>query len=321
MAFHSESFSTFMVPLGSAAHQIAECFCQYHSNWQKAEQVYLNTLTVYAVNQYLNCLGYETDWENSDSYNVVNQALLDAADLIIKDYGKLECRRIFPDSEALYIPEEAMFDRLGYMAVSLNETLDQAEVLGFFRQVDTVEVPLSQLRSLDRFADYLEIYHLEQAKDVCQQICLSQWLRGVFTAGWQSLEEWIAVEPLELALQFRGSKPQPDQEAQLSTSITRTKVIQLGQSTQSILAMMTLKPDEVNHSVHIQVEVLPTREQTFLPVGLQLAILDDQQEEVMEAQTRETQDGIRLEFTAEVNDRFGLRILFDSVTIIENFLV
>ncbi len=325
MTFHSESFSTFTVSLGQSAHQVAGQFSQYHQNWQKAEQVYLNTLTIYAVDHYLNCLGYTTDWENSDSYNVVNQALLDVADLIIKDYGKLECRRIFPDAEALYIPEEAMFDRLGYMAVSLSETLDQAEILGFFRQMNTVEVLLSQLQSLDEFADYLETYHPDQIKDVSQPASLSQWLRGVFTAGWQAFEELIAIEPLELALQFRGSQPEsesePDQEARSSTSVTRTKVIQLGQPMQSILAMITLEPDEANHSVHIQVEVLPTREQVFLPVGLQLAILDDQQEEVMGAQARETQDGIRLEFTAEVNDRFSLRILFDSVAIIEDFLV
>jgi hypothetical protein len=63
MTIHTKEASNFTVSVLRPAHQLAEKFCQHQSNLQKAEQVYLNTLAVYAVNYHLQCLGFETDWE------------------------------------------------------------------------------------------------------------------------------------------------------------------------------------------------------------------------------------------------------------------
>jgi hypothetical protein len=321
MISHSESFSTFTVTLGQSAHQLAEQFCQYHPNWQKAEQVYLNTLTIYAVDYYLKCLGYITDWKNSDSHNIATQILLDVADLIVKDYGKLECRRVLPGDEIVYIPEEVWGDRLGYIAVALDEELEQAEILGFFHQIHAVEVPLSQLQALDQLPNYLNAYH--QVKSIAtanQQVHLSHWFKNIVTMGWQSVEELIRTEPVELALQFRASPSQVIGD-DLPTSVTRTKVFKLGQPEQSVLVIITLKVEAPNAPTNIQIELLPTGEQQFLPVGLQLSILDEYEETVMESKTQEMNDGIRFELNADVNSYFSMKISLSGVAIIEDFLV
>ena len=75
---------TFTVLLTLSAHSRAKEFGYHQSDPQKAQQVYHNTLAVYAVNYYLRCLEFETNLEASDSYNLVMQTLMDIADLEVK---------------------------------------------------------------------------------------------------------------------------------------------------------------------------------------------------------------------------------------------
>ncbi|NEO43641.1 MAG: DUF1822 family protein [Moorea sp. SIO4A3] len=145
-----------MVRLPEAAHQLAEKRCQQQSNLEKAEQVYLNTLAVYAVNEYLQGLGFETDLESSDSQNSIMQTFLDVADLVVKNYGKLECKSVSPDAEFVYLPEEVWQDRMGYIAVQLNDSLTEAKLLGFLENVATNELPLRQLHPMAYFPGYLQ---------------------------------------------------------------------------------------------------------------------------------------------------------------------
>ncbi|NEP34491.1 DUF1822 family protein [Moorena sp. SIO3B2] len=145
-----------MVTLPEAAHQLAEKRCQQQSNLEKAEQVYLNTLAVYAVNEYLQGLGFETDLESSDSQKEIMQTFLDVADLVVKNYGKLECKPVSPDAEFVYVPEEVWQDRIAYIAVQLNDSLTEAKLLGFVENVATNELPLRKLQPMADFPGYLQ---------------------------------------------------------------------------------------------------------------------------------------------------------------------
>ncbi|EGJ34491.1 MULTISPECIES: DUF1822 family protein [Moorena] len=145
-----------MVTLPEAAHQLAEKRCQQQSNLEKAEQVYLNTLVVYAVNEYLQGLGFETDLESSDSQKEIMQTFLDVADLVVKNYGKLECKPVSPDAEFVYVPEEVWQDRIAYIAVLLNHSLTEAKLLGFVENVATNELPLRKLQPMAYFPGYLQ---------------------------------------------------------------------------------------------------------------------------------------------------------------------
>lgn len=94
---------TFSVSLALSARSKAKQFGSEQSNPQKATQVYYNTLAVYAVNFYLQCLGFETDLDNSDSWNQLMRSLMDVADLEVKNYCKLECRPVLA-SAVCYVP-------------------------------------------------------------------------------------------------------------------------------------------------------------------------------------------------------------------------
>ena len=145
----------FTVYLGREAHQLAESLSQNQADYEKAEQVYLNTLAVYAVNFYLQCLGLSTDFSASQSRTSTSQSQLNVAVLIVKEQGKLECRYVVPGSDLVEVPQEALSDRIGYVAVEINQSMQEATLLGFTEKVSSQLFPLNQLRPLDDFLAYL----------------------------------------------------------------------------------------------------------------------------------------------------------------------
>jgi hypothetical protein len=81
-----------LMPITQAAQQIARQFAIEQPTEEKALQVYLNTLAVYAVNNYLRIMDISTDLKGGDSWNPVIRFACDVADLWVTGVGRLECR-------------------------------------------------------------------------------------------------------------------------------------------------------------------------------------------------------------------------------------
>lgn len=294
---------TFTVGLGLEAHLRAEGFRRSHSDVHKAKQVYLNTLAVYAVNVYLQCRGFETDLDKSGSCDPVMQMFMDTADLIVKNRGKLECRPVLPEAGVVYIPAEVWEERMGYVAVQLNESLKEATLLGFVEKVSKSELPLSQLRSLQELPGYLN-----KIKPV---VNLSQWFEDIVEVGWQAMEILLGTQSTELALSFRSTP---------ETGIQRCKLIELGEPSQSVVMSVAIV-GEPEQDMDISVEVQPTNGQTYLPPTLQLIVLNEDGEAVMDVQAGSDNKTIQLEFSGEAGDRFGVKVTWGGVSVTENFVV
>ena len=292
---------TFTVPLALEAHSRAEEFRRYQSNPGKAKQVYLNTLAVYAVNVYLQCRGFETDLERSDSWNPMMQMLMDTADLLVKDHGKLECRPLSPEAEVVGVPPEVWEERMGYVAVQLSESLREATLLGFVQKVAKSEVPLSQLRSLGELPGYLH-----KIKPV---VNLSQWFEDIFEAGWQAVEALLG-EPTELAFNYRSA----------SLDVRRCKQIELATADHSVALIVALT-GESKQDMDISVEVQPSNGQIYLPANLQLMVLNEDGEAVMDIHAGSDNKTIQLEFGGEAGDRFGVKVALGEVSVTENFII
>lgn len=144
----------FKVSLSFSAHSIARQLSDRISYIPDAKQVYLNTLGIYAVEFYLRCMGFETDWEMGDSRDAKMLKFLNIADLPVRGIGKLECRTVFPDDRVCLVPPEALENRIGYVVVCLDASLKQATLLGFTPNADR-EIPLDRLQSLDELLTYL----------------------------------------------------------------------------------------------------------------------------------------------------------------------
>lgn len=295
---------TFTVPLALEAHARAEQFRLYQSDARQAKQIYLNTLAVYATNVYLQCRGFETDLEQSASGDSIMQILMemDVADLLVKNRGKLECRPVLPDAEVMHVPAEVWDDRIGYVAVQLDQSLREATVLGFTDPVKRLDVPLHQLRSLSELPEYLN-----QIKPR-PLVNLSQWLEGVFEAGWQAIESLLDPRSRELTFSFREA-----------VAVRRCKLIELTPS-QSVVMIVTLT-QPTDREIEICVEVLPPPGQTYLPSNLQLLVLDEDGETLLNAYARSENQSIQLEFFGKPRDGFSVKVVFEDISVSEYFVI
>lgn len=132
------------VPIELKAHEMARQLAAVQSTVQKGKRVYLNALAVYAVHSYLKWLQIETDFNSSDSFNPAKTALANIADLLIPGIGSLECRPVLPGETAIFLPDEVIENRIGYVGVQFSDRLDSVQLLGFVPSLDSSN-PLQQL--------------------------------------------------------------------------------------------------------------------------------------------------------------------------------
>jgi hypothetical protein len=159
------------MPITQKAIRWARQFASEQRHPHKKEEVYFNTLAVFAVRDYLTLLDIETDLTNCHSWNPVVRLLENVADLYIKNLGKIECRPMITlpkygennrinspqnRSHTCHVPPEAREERIGYLVVDIDEDEKEARLLGFSPTAGTGELVLSELHSLDDFLLHLE---------------------------------------------------------------------------------------------------------------------------------------------------------------------
>ncbi|NEO53295.1 MAG: DUF1822 family protein [Okeania sp. SIO3B5] len=158
---------TFRVPLSPKSHALAEQFAKQQVSQKRAKEVYLNTLAVDIGQNFLDGLDFETNLENADCFNPVLRIAEDVADVIIPDLGVIEFRRVLPGETGFFIPEFVRENRLVYVAVGFDESLDFGDILGFVCLSDLTEsngyVSLEMLQPAENLLDYL--MQLEAGRD------------------------------------------------------------------------------------------------------------------------------------------------------------
>ncbi|NJR64542.1 MAG: DUF1822 family protein [Leptolyngbyaceae cyanobacterium CRU_2_3] len=335
----------FTVPLTTDAHRCAQAFYQHHAQPQKAKQIYLNTLSVHAVYIYLSCLGIETDWQQSQSWNPTLQVLADTADLWVNQRGRLECRPVLPEMQDCSIPVEVWADRIGYMMVQLNAELTEATLLGFVPTVESETVLLKDLHSLSEFPQFLSQVTLSPVQPSPAEsgaippvpIVLRQWLTQWIDIGWQTLEsiqQSLQVDPEqvdpeqvdpEFAYSFRQAPSHTiDTSESAVNGIKQGKILSLQNIPEGRLLLLVGIVPSVNLSefqipeFQITVELLPTRGQRYLPRSLQLITLDATGQVVLQADGSNS-EGLEFQFSGAAGERFTLQICWQDIQIEEVF--
>lgn len=308
---------TFTVPLGSKHHFLAQQFSQQQSDRLKAKQVYLNTLAISAVEFYLYCLGIETNWSASSSWNPLWQTLTDVADLEIPTLGKLECSPVLPDTSSIYISPEACLERIGYIAVQFDASLQQATLLGFSRIVpENGELHISQLQSLEDLL--LHLYQLRQLRLAKVQVNLGKWLQNLFEAGWQPLEALLGTMQSEhLTLSLRSAPS-------LSKASARgAKLINLGLQLESqFLVLLVAIASEADRKVSVLVQVHPTQGEIYLPPRIELSLISESGATLQMVQSRSQDNYIQLKrFRGDLGESFDVQVAFGKVSVTENFII
>ncbi len=299
------------IKLGWQVHQTAKQFRQNQStpfNFVNAQQVYLNTLAVYAVNDYLKRHGIETDLTASDSWDPLMQSLANIADLKVKSQGqwvKLECRPVFSDTNFVYIPAEVWEERIGYVAVGINESLTEATLLGFTPTVTTEELSLSQLQSLSNL-----LKCLQPEGESLSLVNLNRWFDNIVAEGWQTVEALLGTP--EVSLAFRNANPM---------TVKQGKKIQLQDHSLGLILDLN-KNDQQN--IRIRVKVCSLTSNAPLPERVTLIVLDETGEAFLETQAGNRDNCIQtklFQFIDQPVERFTVKVVLGDESVTEEFVI
>lgn len=309
---------TFRVPLSLEAHQIAQQLSEAQFTPGKVQQVYHNVLAVHAVNFYVQCMGLDTDLQESDSHDKVMSTFTDVADLEVKDYGKLECRPVLSDAEVCYVPADVWSDRIGYIVVHLNESLQQATILGFAATVAEKKgiLYINKLQTLADFPEYIsQINPIKRLIDSVEKrvVNLSNWLQNIFEADWQPIE----------ALGIRFNDLSPVLRNFEDSSMERIKLLDLGVQIkhQSLVLLVGLKPEDDN-KVGIRVQLRPSLGEDYLPPNINLALLSSSGETKQEVESITGDNYIQLKrWKSKPGTKFTIKITLNDLSLTEDFLV
>ena len=324
----THNISQLIVPLGKTIHAIASEFAAEQTTSQKGKKIYLNTLAVYAVHSYLKWLQIETDLSQGNSWHPGLRSLFDVADLVVPGVGKLECCSFLPGETALSLPLEATQDRFGYVAVQFDENLNEVQLLGFVSANDVTNnsqfISIADLQSLDTLLSYIPA-NSEPALDVMsvfatskQLVNLSSWRDGIFAAGWQAADALFsrAIVP---ALSVRSIKQLRRCDRLEATS--GGKLINLGMQVVDCTVALTIRIEAVaDAEVDICLRVYPTSGQNYLPLGLQLILLDEVGTNCLIATARNADNYLQMQFSVKIEEQFGVKMVLREFSTEEYFI-
>ncbi len=288
------------MPITQMAEQTARQFAQQQQSQQKSDQVYLNTLAVHAVDNYLRIMGIPTQLAAGDSWNPLVRGMANVADLCLPELGRLECRPLLETNASCVVPEEVLCDRIGYIVVQINTEEQEATILGFTKTA-TAELSLSTLKPIDDLFPYL--FHLRQTEATPT---LSQWLVGVLSEGWSTLETLLEGPQLELA--FRNQEQ----------GVLRAKQLHIEGT--SLILGVSISPQS-DDKMLIVATVQPSESQAYLPAHLSLQLLDSEEAIAMEAEGRTENHHLAFEFSGVEGDRFSLKMTLNGTSVSENFVI
>jgi Protein of unknown function (DUF1822) len=299
------------LPIDRVARHTAQKLAQQQPTSEKAEQVLLNILAVFTVNYYLDLMSIATDWQKSDSCNPVIRLCANVADLELPGIGRLECRPVLSSQDSCYIPHETWNERVGYVVVQIDEELLEAKILGFVPQVQTEQLPLSQLQPLEALIEYLD--QLKQSA-VLTLTNLSQWFNSIVDGSWQTVESLLSQPLLRPMYAFRGSETM--------SGTRRAKLIDLGIqiANQPVMLIVEINP-QLNQQTNIRLQLHPVGNQIYLLPGIELKVVDELGGIFLEAQARSADNYIQLQFSGEVGERFSVKIGLDDASITEHFVI
>ncbi|MBF2064499.1 MAG: DUF1822 family protein [Calothrix sp. C42_A2020_038] len=297
------------LPISEVARLTAFSFSQQQPTREKAEKVLLNTLSVLTVSYYLELMGISTVTNLSDSWNPVMRLCTDVADLQVPGIGKIECRPARTYQDFCYIPAETWSERAAYIIVVIEDSLLEAKIMGFVRNVETEELPLNQLQPLED----LPLYLAQQKLQNSSVVSLSRWFTGIIEYGWQTVDSTLDNLGLQPAYVFRSSE--------VATATRRAKLFDLGVQVdnQPIILIIEITPQSL-YQTSVRIQLHPT-DNIYLKPGVTLIVLDESGNLFLEAQSRHADNYIQLQFSGEVGERFSIRLGFDKSYITEHFII
>jgi Protein of unknown function (DUF1822) len=309
------NLSSFKIDLDRISHEYAAKFAAAQTSVAKGQKVYLNTLAVCAVRQYLSC-GCELDLDLSqgDSWQVGLQSIMNVADLVIPNVGKIECLVLLPNTTEIQIPPATIDERIGYVIVQFGEDLNSVEILGFIDRLESeiTSVDLARLQPLD---DLLDVIYSVRINN------LREFLVGKFGTGWEPIENLIGIPNQEFALRNTISLPTNTSYDNIRDFIA-SKMINLRANIANIpLLMMIGLGEEADGRVKVRIRLHAAGGVPALPAHLKLTLQAENGRVLSEIQYPEAMNFIQLQsFKLLPGTQFKIRVELDNSSFTESFV-
>jgi hypothetical protein len=141
-------------------------------------------------------------------------------------------------------------------------------------------------------------------------------------AGWQTID-WLLNQPeLAPAFAFRSGEAIAFRDVQ--TGIRRLKLLHLGgqPGEASVILMVTIQSDAAatDAPTEIQLQLHPISQPQMMP-GVQLVVLDGTGTTFLEAQSRDIDSFIQLQFSGTPGEVFSVQVALGEVRVVEEFVI
>lgn len=152
-----------------------------------------------------------------------------------------------------------------------------------------------------------QLYHRRSPRVISPKtlVNLSQWVQGIFEAGWQVVEELFV--PILVPV------------AKSANLVERAKQINLGEH--AVVLIVTRTPED-DREISILLQVEPTKGQTVLPQNLQFSAFDKSQTIHREVRTQTNTSSIELpRLVGFPGEQFSVKLALGELSIIEDFVI
>ncbi len=114
------------------------------------------------------------------------------------------------------------------------------------------------------------------------------------------------------------SSAQTNQEPQ----VNRGRIIDLGiQILEHFVSLIVRFSPEPDGKVNILLQIRPGKRQPYLPPGLQMMVIDDNDAVFLEAESRRADNWIQLEFRGLPGERFAVKVALGEANLTESFVI
>lgn len=261
-------------------------------------------------NNYLQVLGFisHQQLQKEGIYDPLDQTYVLETDTLIEDLNVMWLDREFQPSPILSVKNRGDF------------TINETEAQNILEQITTgqfliprLEIPFSQWGGLLSQQKWRRSLIISEKPTLTH---LKQWLQKGLDQGWQTLDQLLTPQSMNLALSFRKG-------TERGINIEGVKLIDLGLQlgNQSVALLLGLSQLE-NNKVEVRVQLLPISKQSYLPAEIELSLLSSSEKVLQTVQAREGDQLIQLKrFTCTMGKSFKIKMCFREFCWMETFVM
>lgn len=267
------------------------------------QRIYLHTLAVFVADAYFRILGFETNLNRPERWDVIKRLWSEANELELLGLGNLECCVIAREQEKIILPFDIVSNNIGYLFIEIADSEKEAVLMGFLPAFDTKheELQITDLQSIDDLIDYLsekktpllaetaEIDEISLEFTEKKITYLRNWLNNIYEGDWQPATR------------------------DLRNATCKKNISLAGQ-----IFKMQLSISQNNHDQLIFVTVTIQGENTFLPMGMQVSVPDES--DIHTETVNETGDLIKIPLELSPDEEFWVELRIGETFIREYFI-